>query len=173
MFANEKFWETLAYDIHPNQGARVIPRFFERYSFILGLCSVVILIFGLFYFESTVAQKRFLAMQIDQYQPGDRVEFMRATISGSTEEGTLILEDIIGAKIITDLKSNSFHSGDLVALKGEIDENRLFNVDTIEAYPSVTIKITLSLLAVIVLFWKLLGRVKIGTQGLFFPPQNT
>ena len=112
-------------------------------------------------------------MQIDQYQPGDQVEFMRATISGSTEEGMLILEDIIGAKIITDLKSNSFHSGDLVALKGEIDENRLFNVDTIEAYPSVTIKITLSLLAVIVLFWKLLGSIKITPQGLSLPPQDS
>ena len=151
----------------------MIPRFFERHSFILGLCSFAILIFGLFHFESTVAQKRFLAMQIDQYQPGDQVEFMRATISGSTEEGMLILEDIIGAKIITDLKSNSFHSGDLVALKGEIDENRLFNVDTIEAYPSLTIKITLSLLAVIVLFWKLLGSIKITPQGLSLPPQDS
>ena len=151
----------------------MIPRFFERHSFILGLCSFAILIFGLFHFESTVAQKRFLAMQIDQYQPGDQVEFMRATISGSTEEGMLILEDIIGAKIITDLKSNSFHSGDLVALKGEIDENRLFNVDTIEAYPSVTIKIILSALAVIVLFLKLLGRVRISSQGLILSPQDS
>jgi len=151
----------------------VIPKFFERYSFILGLCSFAILIIGLFHFESTVAQKRFLAIQIDQYQPGDQVEFMRATVSGSTEEGMLILEDIVGAKIVTDLKSSRFHSGDLVALKGKIDKNRLFNVDTIEAYPSVTIKITLSLLAVIVLFWKLLGSIKMNSQGLSLPPQDS
>ena len=151
----------------------MIPRFFERHSFILGLYSFAILIFGFFHFESTVAQKRFLAMQIGQYQPGDQVEFMRATVSGSTEEGMLILEDIAGAKIVTDLKDNSFQSGKLVMLKGQIDENQLFKVDTIEAYPSITIKIVLSLLATIVLFWKLLGRVKISAQGLFFPPQHT
>mgnify|MGYP007063727333 FL=1 len=151
----------------------MIPRFFERHSFILGLCSFAILIFGLFHFESTVAQKRLLAMQIGQYQPGDQVEFMRATVSGSTEEGMLILEDIAGAKIVTDLKDNSFQSGKLVMLKGKIDESQLFKVDTIEAYPNITIKIALSLLATIVLFWKLLGRIKISTQGLFFPPQNT
>ena len=112
-------------------------------------------------------------MQIGQYQPGDQVEFMRATVSGSTEEGMLILEDIAGAKIVTDLKDNSFQSGKLVMLKGKIDERQLFKVDTIEAYPNITIKIALSLLATIVLFWKLLGRIKISTQGLFFPPQNT
>ena len=151
----------------------MIPRFFERHSFILGLCSFAILIFGLFHFESTVAQKRFLAMQIGQYQPGDQVEFMRATVSGSTEEGMLILEDIAGAKIVTDLKDNSFQSGKLVMLKGQVDENQLFKVDTIEVYPSITIKIALSLLAAIILFWKFLGRVKISTQGLFFPPQHT
>ena len=151
----------------------MIPRFFERHSFILGLCSFAILIFGLFHFESTVAQKRLLAMQIGQYQPGDQVEFMRATVSGSTEEGMLILEDIAGAKIVTDLKDNSFQSGKLVMLKGKIDESQLFKVDTIEAYPNITIKIALSLLATIVLFWKLLGRIKISTQGLFFPSQHT
>jgi hypothetical protein len=151
----------------------MIPRFFERHSFILGLYSFAILIFGFFHFESTVAQKRFLAMQIGQYQPGDQVEFMRATVSGSTEEGMLILEDIAGAKIVTDLKDNSFQSGKLVMLKGQVDENQLFKVDTIEVYPSITIKIALSLLAAIILFWKFLGRVKISTQGLFFPPQHT
>ncbi len=173
MSAKEKFLKIQQYGIHPNQGARVIPRFFERYSFILGLCSFVILIFGLFHFESTVAQKRFLAIQIGQYQPGDQVEFMRATVSGSTEEGLLILEDIVGAKIVTDLKDSSFHSGNLVMLKGEIGENQLFRVDTIEAYPSVTIKIILSVLAVIVLFLKLLGSVRIGSQGLILSPQDS
>ena len=151
----------------------MIPRFFERYSFILGLCSVVILIFGLFYFESTVAQKRFLAIQIGQYQPGDQVEFMRATVSGTTGEGMLILEDIVGAKIVTDLKNNSFHSGDLVTLKGQIDKRRLFKIDTIDAYPSITIKVTLSLFAAIVLLWKLLGQVRISSKGLILSPQDS
>ncbi len=151
----------------------MIPIFFTRYSFILGLCSFAILIFGLFHFESTVAHKRFLAIQISQYQPGDQVEYMRATVSGWTEEGMLILEDIVGTKIVTDLKGGSFHSGNLVILKGKIDKNQLFKVDTIEAYPSVTIKIALSLLATIVLFWKLLGRIKINFQGISLPPQHT
>jgi len=57
-------------------------------------------------------------------------------------------------------------------LKGKIGESRNFKVDIIEVYPSLTLKIVLSLLAIIVLFWKLLGQVKISLQGLILPPQN-
>ncbi len=151
----------------------MITRFLEGYSFLLGVCSFAILVLGLFHFEGTVAQKRFSAIQISQYQPGDHVEYMRATVWGRTEEGMLVLEDIVGAKIVTDLKDNSFHLGNLVILKGRVDENRIFKIDTIESYPSITIKIILSLLVIIVLFWKLLSRIKISTQGLFFPSQHT
>ena len=147
-------------------------KFFNPYSLLLGLSSFAILILGLFYFDNTVAQKRALTIQISQYQPGDQVEYMRATVSGRTEAGMLILHDFVGAEIITDLKDDSFHLGNLVALKGKIGENQKFKVDIIEAYPSITMKIALSLLAIIVLFWKLLGRVKVSSQGLILPPQN-
>ena len=142
------------------------------YSLLLGLCSFTILILGLFHFDNTVAQKRALMIKISHYQPGDHVDYMRATVSGRTENGMLVLQDFEGTKIVTDLKDESFHPGNLVALKGKIGKTRLFKVDTIEAYPSVTNKIALSLLAIIVLFWKLLGRVKISPQGLILPPQN-
>ena len=142
----------------------------DLYSLILGLSSFVVLILGLFHFDNTVAQKRALSIQINQYQPGDQVEYMRATVSGSTDAGMLILQDFVGNEIITDLKDDSFHLGNLVAMKGEIGEGRKFEVDTIEAYPSITMKIALSLLAIIVLFWKLLGRVKISSQGLILSP---
>ena len=147
-------------------------KFFAPYSLLLGLGSFAILILGLFHFDNTVAQKRALAIQISQYQPGDQVEHMVATVSGRTEAGMLILHDFVGAEIITDLKDDSFHLGNLVALKGKIGENQKFKVDIIEAYPSITMKIALSLLAIIVLFWKLLGRVKVSSQGLILPPQN-
>ena len=147
-------------------------KFFNPYSLLLGLSSFAILILGLFYFDNTVAQKRALTIQISQYQPGDQVEYMRATVSGRTEAGMLILHDFVGAEIITDLKDDSFHLGNLVALKGKIGENQKFKVDIIEAYPTITMKIALSLLAIIVLFWKLLGRVKVSSQGLILPPQN-
>ena len=113
-----------------------------------------------------------MAIQISQYQPGDQVEYMRATVSGWTETGMLVLRDFVGAEIVTDLKDDSLHLGNLVALKGKIGENQKFKVDTIETYPSITMKIALSLLAIIVLFWKLLGRVKVSSQGLILPPQN-
>ena len=87
---------------------------------LLGLSSFAILILGLFHFDSTVAQKRALAVQISQYQPGDQVEYMRATVSGWTEEGMLILHDFVGAEIVTNLKDDSFHLGNLVALKGKV-----------------------------------------------------
>ena len=147
-------------------------KFFNPYSLLLGLSSFAILILGLFHFDNTVAQKRALAIQISQYQPGDQVEYMSATVSGRTEAGMLILHDFVGAEIITDLKDDSFHLGNLVALKGKIGENQKFKVDIIEAYPSITMKIALSLLAIVVLFWKLLGRVKVSSQGLILPPQN-
>ena len=147
-------------------------KFLDPYSLLLGLCSFVILILGLFHFDNTVAQKRALMIQISQYQPGDQVEYMRATVSGWTETGMLVLHDFVGAEIITNLKDDSFHLGNLVALKGKIGENQKFKVDIIEAYPSITMKIALSLLAIIVLFWKLLGRVKVSSQGLILPPQN-
>ena len=147
-------------------------KFFAPYSLLLGLGSFAILILGLFHFDNTVAQKRVLMIQISQYQPGDQVEYMRATVSGWTETGMLVLHDFVGAEIITDLKDDSFHLGNLVALKGKIGENQKFKVDIIEAYPSITMKIALSLLAIIVLFWKLLGRVKVSSQGLILPPQN-
>ncbi len=147
-------------------------KFFDPYSLLLGLGSFTILILGLFHFDNTVAQKRAMAVQISQYQPGDQVEYMRATVSGWTEEGMLILDDIVGAKIVTDLKDDSFYLGNLVALKGKIGESRKFKVDIIEVYPNITMKIVLSLLAIIVLFWKLLGRVKVSRQGLILPPQN-
>ena len=143
---------------------------FDLYSLILGLSSFVVLILGLFHFDNTVAQKRALSIQINQYQPGDQVEYMRATVSGWTDAGMLILQDFVGNEIITDLKDDSFHLGNLVAMKGKIGEDRRFEVDTIEAYPSITMKIALSLLAIIVLFWKLLGRVKISSQGLILFP---
>ncbi len=151
----------------------MITRFLEGYSFPLGVCSFAILVLGLFHFEHTVAQKRFSEIQISQYQPGDHVEYMRATVWGRTEEGMLVLEDIVGAKIVTDLKDNSFHLGNLVILKGKVDENRTFKIDTVESYPSLTIKIILSLLVIIVLFLKLLSRIKISTQGLSSPSQHT
>ena len=147
-------------------------KFFNPYSLLLGLASFAILILGLFHFDNTVAQKRAMAIQISQYQPGDQVEYMRATVSGRTEAGMLVLHDFVGAEIITNLKDDSFHLGNLVALKGKIGENQKFKVDIIEAYPSITMKIALSLLAIIVLFWKLLGRVKISPQGLILPPHN-
>ncbi len=147
-------------------------KFFNPYSLLLGLSSFAILILGLFHFDNTVAQKRALAIQISQYQPGDQVEYMSATVSGRTEAGMLILHDFVGAEIITDLKDDSFHLGNLVALKGKIGENQKFKVDIIEAYPTITMKIALSLLTIIVLFWKLLGRVKVSSQGLILPPQN-
>ena len=147
-------------------------KFFDPYSLLLGLGSFAILILGLFHFDNTVAQKRALMIQISQYQPGDQVEYMRATVSGWTEARMLILHDFVGAEIITNLKDDSFHLGNLVALKGKIGENQKFKVDIIEAYPSITMKIALSLLAIIVLFWKLLGRVKVSSQGLILPPQN-
>ena len=147
-------------------------KFFNPYSLLLGLSSFAILILGLFHFDNTVAQKRALAIQISQYQPGDQVEYMRATVSGWTETGMLVLHDFVGDEIITDLKDDSFHLGNLVAMKGKIGESRNFKVDIIEAYPSITTKIALSFLAVIVLFWKLLGRVKISPQGLILPPHN-
>tara|TARA_B100000315_G_scaffold98481_1_gene90501 strand:+ start:360 stop:818 length:459 start_codon:yes stop_codon:yes gene_type:complete len=145
-------------------------RFLEHYPLLFGLCSFAILILGLFHFEQTVTQKRFLTIQISQYQPGDQVKYMRATISGRTAKKKLVLEDIVGAKIVTDLKDNSFRLGALVVLKGKLDENRLFKVDTIEAYPSITMKFISSFLVVIVFSWKLLGRVKISPQGLILPP---
>ena len=147
-------------------------KFVDPYSLLLGLGSFAILILGLFHFDNTVAQKRALMIQISQYQPGDQVEYMRATVSGWTEEGMLILHDFVGAEIITDMKDNSFHLGNLVVLKGKIGVNHLFEVDTIEAYPGITMKIVLSLLVALVLFWKLLGQVKISLQGLILPPQN-
>ena len=143
---------------------------FDLYSLILGLSSFVVLILGLFHFDNTVAQKRALSLQINQYQPGDQVEYMRATVSGWTGAGMLILQDFVGNEIITDLKDDSSHLGNLVAMKGKIGEDGKFEVDTIEAYPSITMKIALSLLAIIVLFWKLLGRVKISSQGLILSP---
>ena len=145
-------------------------KLFNPLSLLLGLSSFAILIVGLLHFDNTVAQKRALAIQISQYQPGDQVEYMSATVSGRTEAGMLILHDFVGAEIITDLKDDSFHLGNLVALKGKIGENQKFKVDIIEAYPSITMKIALSLLAIIVLFWKLLGRVKISSQGLILSP---
>ena len=145
---------------------------FDLYSFILGLSSFVVLILGLFHFDNTVAQKRALTLQISQYEIGAQVEYMRATVSGRTEAGMLIFQDFVGTKIVTDLKDDSLHLGNLVALKGKIGESRNFKVDIIEVYPSLTLKIVLSLLAIIVLFWKLLGQVKISLQGLILPPQN-
>lgn len=145
---------------------------FDLYSLILGLSSFVVLILGLFHFDNTVAQKRALALQISQYEIGAQVEYMRATVSGRTEAGMLIFQDFVGAEIVTDLKDDSLHLGNLVALKGKIGESRNFKVDVIEAYPGITMKIVLSLLAIIVLFWKLLGRVKVSSQGLILPPQN-
>ena len=145
---------------------------FDLYSLILGLSSFVVLILGLFHFDNTVAQKRALTLQISQYEIGAQVEYMRATVSGRTEAGMLIFQDFVGTKIVTDLKDDSLHLGNLVALKGKIGESRNFKVDIIEVYPSITVKIALSLLAIIVLFWKLLGRVKISSQGLILPPQN-
>ena len=147
-------------------------KFFNPYSLLLSLSSFAILILGLFHFDNTVAQKRALTIQISQYQPGDQVEYMRATVSGWTEARMLILHDFVGAEIVTNLKDDSFHLGNLVALKGKIGENQKFKVDIIEAYPTITMKIALSLLAIIVLFWKLLGQVKISLQGLILPPQN-
>ena len=147
-------------------------KFFDPYSLLLGLGSFAILILGLFHFDNTVAQKRAMEVQISQYQPGDQVEYMRATVSGWTEAGMLILHDFGGAKIVTDMKDNSFHLGNLVVLKGKIGVNHLFEVDTIEAYPGITMKIVLSLLVALVLFWKLLGRVKVSAQGLILPFQN-
>ena len=146
--------------------------FLDRYSSLICICSFAILTLGLFHFKNTVAQRMILAIQISQYQPGDQVEYMRATVSGRTETGMLILEDIVGAKIVTDLKDSSLHIGNFVLLKGRIDESRIFKVDTIDAYPSITMKIALSLLAVIVLFWKLLDRAKVSVQGLILPPPN-
>ena len=145
---------------------------FDLYSLILGLSSFVVLILGLFHFDNTVAQKRALALQISQYEIGAQVEYMRATVSGRTEAGMLIFQDFVGTKIVTDLKDDSLHLGNLVALKGKIGESRNFKVDIIEVYPSLTLKIVLSLLAIMVLFWKLLGQVKISPQGLILPPQN-
>ena len=147
-------------------------KLFNPHSLLLGLASFAILILGLFHFDNTVAQKRALTIQISQYQPGDQVEYMRATVSGWTEAGMLILHDFVGAKIVTDMKDNSFHLGNLVVLKGKIGVNHLFEVDTIEAYPGITMKIVLSLLVALVLFWKLLGRVKVSAQGLILPFQN-
>jgi len=143
---------------------------FDLYSLILGLSSFVVLILGLFHFDNTVAQKRALTLQISQYEIGAQVEYMRATVSGRTEAGMLIFQDFVGTKIVTDLKDDSLHLGNLVALKGKIGESRNFKVDIIEVYPSITMKIALSLLAIIVLFWKLLGRVKISSQGLILSP---
>ena len=145
-------------------------KLFNPHSLLLGLASFAILILGLFHFDNTVAQKRALAIQISQYQPGDQVEYMRATVSGRTEAGMLIFQDFVGTKIVTDLKDDSLHLGNLVALKGKIGESRNFKVDIIEVYPSITMKIALSLMAIIVLFWKLLGRVKISSQGLILSP---
>ena len=145
---------------------------FDLYSLILGLSSFVVLILGLFHFDNTVAQKRALTLQISQYEIGAQVEYMRATVSGRTEAGMLIFQDFVGTKIVTDLKDDSLHLGNLVALKGKIGESRNFKVDIIEVYPSLTLKIVLSLLAIMVLFWKLLGQVKISLQGLILPPQN-
>ena len=145
---------------------------FDLYSLILGLSSFIVLILGLFHFDNTVAQKRALTLQISQYEIGAQVEYMRATVSGRTEAGMLIFQDFVGTKIVTDLKDDSLHLGNLVALKGKIGESRNFKVDIIEVYPSITMKIALSLLAIIVLFWKLLGRVKVSSQGLILPPQN-
>ena len=145
---------------------------FDLYSLILGLSSFVVLILGLFHFDNTVAQKRALTLQISQYEIGAQVEYMRATVSGRTEAGMLIFQDFVGTKIVTDLKDDSLHLGNLVALKGKIGESRNFKVDIIEVYPSLTLKIVLSLLAITVLFWKLLGQVKISLQGLILPPQN-
>jgi len=147
-------------------------KFFNPYSLLLGLSSFAILILGLFHFDNTVAQKRALAIQISQYQPGDQVEYMSATVSGRTEAGMLILHDFVGAEIVTDLKDDSLHLGNFVVLKGKIGVNRLFEVDTIDAYPSLTMKIVLSLLIAVVLFWKLLGSVKVSARGLILPPQN-
>ena len=143
---------------------------FDLYSLILGLSSFVVLILGLFHFDNTAAQKRALTLQISQYEIGAQVEYMRATVSGRTEAGMLIFQDFVGTKIVTDLKDDSLHLGNLVALKGKIGESRNFKVDTIEVYPSITMKIVLSLLAIIVLFWKLFGRVKISSQGLILSP---
>ena len=145
---------------------------FDLYSLILGLSSFVVLILGLFHFDNTVAQKRALTLQISQYEIGAQVEYMRATVSGRTEAGMLIFQDFVGTKIVTDLKDDSLYLGNLVALKGKIGESRNFKVDIIEVYPSLTLKIVLSLLAIIVLFWKLLDQVKISLQGLILPPQN-
>ena len=147
-------------------------KFFDTYSLLLVLCSFAILILGMFHFDNTAAQKRALTLQISQYEIGAQVEYMRATVSGRTEAGMLIFQDFVGTKIVTDLKDDSLHLGNLVALKGKIGESRNFKVDIIEVYPSLTLKIVLSLLAIIVLFWKLLGQVKISPQGLILPPQN-
>ena len=146
---------------------------FDLYSLFFGLGSFVVLISGLFHFDNTVAQKRALSIQISQYQPGDQVEYMRATVSGWTDAGMLTLQDFVGNEIITDLKDDSFHLGNLVAMQGKIGEGRKFKVDTIEAYPSIWMKIALSLIVMVFLFWRIFGVVKVSTRGLILPPQKT
>ena len=148
-------------------------KFWGNCSLLLGLCSFAILILGFFHFDNTVSQKRTLMRKINHYQPGDHVDHMRATVSGRTENGMLVLQDFEGTKIVTDLKDESFHPGNLVALKRKIGKTRLFKVDTMEAYPGITMKIALSLIAMIFLFWRLLGGVKVSTRGLILPHQKT
>ena len=98
--------------------------------YLVGPFSFAILIFGFLHFKKTVAKKIVLKLQISQYQLGDEVEYIMGHVLGRTEEGMLILEDIVGAKIVTDVKDNSLSLGTSIMLKGKIDENRIFKINT-------------------------------------------
>jgi hypothetical protein len=147
--------------------------FLDRYSFLIGLSSFLILALGLFHFDKTVAQKWLLTMQYSQYQQGDPVGEMRGIVSGWTEKKMLILKDIEGTEIVTDIKNDDLGLKTLIVLKGKIGEGQVFYVDDYEAFPYIKIKIMVSLLALLFLAWSLFCKIKVSAQGLTLPAQHS
>ena len=113
---------------------------------------------------------RFSEEQFSDFSPGETVEHIWCSVVGRTNDGNLIFEDIMGGQMKTTLKDEGYPVGAHVILTGKIGQNRGLIIEKIQVFQYIRIKFAVSILAVMILFWKLLREIKLTSKGLFISP---
>ena len=128
--------------------------------------SLIFLIFGLAFFDFTIGGPGYHKSQIVNFQPNSKILYLHAWVNGLDPDGFIIVRDLAGATIKTDLKSKNLYRNQFMVLNGIFINARLLKVTEVEIQPLIPLKFFLAGLCLLFVIWKLYLSLEWTPQGL-------
>lgn len=142
------------------------PQLLKDSSIVLIFAALVLLLSGLAFFDFSVARSEYSLSEFSHYGPGDPLHGFKGKIHGFSKDRRVLIRDLFGAVVETNLKQDGFRKNQAILLNGILESRGQLFVESMEVYPYRFWKYFVSFLTLLFVIWKVLQEVKFTRQGL-------